>query len=164
MERLRAAIAGARNIRIEERLFPAEDSQALIRCADIVLSLHRSEGFGLVPAEAMRLGRTVIATDWSATSEFLNAECGLPVPYRLVSARDSRGVFEAEGAVWAEADIEAASEMLSHAADDPALRQRLGAQAAHVAAERFSGSELLAAHHALTRREPMQAQQQRVSA
>ncbi|TCS30754.1 glycosyl transferase family 1 [Acetobacter aceti NBRC 14818] len=164
MERLRAAIAGARNIRIEERLFPAEDSQALIRCADIVLSLHRSEGFGLVPAEAMRLGRTVIATDWSATSEFLNEGCGLPVPYRLVPARDPRGVFEAEGAVWAKADIGAASEMLSRAADNPALRQRLGAQAARVAAERFSGSELLAAHYALTRREPVQAQMQRVSA
>ncbi|MCE0744314.1 glycosyltransferase family 4 protein [Acetobacter sicerae] len=164
MERLRTTIAGARNIRIEERLFPAEDSQALIRCVDIVLSLHRSEGFGLVPAEAMRLGRTVVATDWSATSEFLNAECGLPVPYRLTPARDPRGVFEAEGAVWAEADSRAASEILSRAADDAALRQRLGAQAARVAAERFSGSELLAAHHALTRGTTTHADAQRVSA
>ncbi|MCH4091616.1 glycosyltransferase family 4 protein [Acetobacter sp.] len=163
MERLRAAIAGAGNIRIEERVFPAEDSQALIRCVDIVLSLHRSEGFGLVPAEAMRLGRTVVATDWSATSEFLNAGCGLPVPYRLVPARDPRGVFEAAGAVWAEADIEAASAILSRAADDAALRERLGAQAMHVAGQRFFGSELLAAHWALTRRGQAHPHMQRAS-
>lgn len=77
---------------------------------------------------------------------------------------DPRGVFEAEGAVWAEADSRAASEILSRAADDAALRQRLGAQAARVAAERFSGSELLAAHHALTRGTTTHADAQRVSA
>ncbi|WP_373322131.1 glycosyltransferase [Acetobacter oeni] len=151
MARLRAAMGGAANIRVEERLFPADESYALIHCADIVLSLHRSEGFGLVPAEAMLLGRTVIATDWSATSEFLSADCGIPLPYRLIPARDPRGVFEAEGAVWADVDLHAAVSALQRAADDVALRQRLGGRAAEVARERFSGAELLAATRALSR-------------
>nr|WP_242011246.1 glycosyltransferase [Acetobacter fallax] len=150
MARLRAATGGAANIRVEERLFPVEESYALIRCADIVLSLHRSEGFGLVPAEAMLLGRTVIATDWSATAEFLSPDCGIPVPYRLIPARDPRGVFEAEGAVWADADLHAAVSALHRAAEDVALRQRLGARAAEVARERFSGTELMAATRALS--------------
>lgn len=152
MARLRAAIAGASNILIEERHFPVAESYALTRCADIVLSLHRSEGFGLVPAEAMLLGRTVIATDWSATSEFLSADCGLPVPFRLVPARDPRGVFEADGAAWAEADMHAAIGALRQAADDADLRRRLGARAEQVARERFAGTELRAAIAALSDR------------
>ena len=89
------AMAGACNMRIEARTLPAADSHALTRCCDIVLSLHRSEGFGLVPAEAMCLGRAIVATDWSATSEFLDAGCAVPIPCSLVPADDPRGVFMA---------------------------------------------------------------------
>jgi len=123
---LRAAIAGAPNIRLETRLLPQTDSHALTWCADVVLSLHRSEGFGLVPAEAMLLGRPVIATDYSGTTDFIDASCGMPIPYRLVAASDPRGVFEAPGAVWAEADISAAADALRSLAADPARRHMLG--------------------------------------
>ncbi|WP_035376542.1 glycosyltransferase [Acetobacter nitrogenifigens] len=143
MRMLREATGGAQNIRFEERLLPIADSYALTRCVDIVLSLHRSEGFGLVPAEAMLLGRTVIATDWSATAEFIDTDCGLPVAFRLVPARDPRGVFEAPGAQWAEADLHSAVSALRRAADDAALRTRLGMNAEIAARERFSGAALL---------------------
>jgi glycosyltransferase involved in cell wall biosynthesis len=141
---LRAAIAGAPNIRLETRLLPASDSHALTACADVVLSLHRSEGFGLVPAEAMLLGRVVVATDWSGTTDFLDAGCGVPVPYRLVPAVDSRGVFEAPGAVWAEADTGAAAASLIELAADPARRRALG-EAARTAAFARLGTDGLAA-------------------
>ena len=138
--RLQAASGG--NVRLHTRALSRDDSHALLACADIVLSLHRSEGFGLVPAEAMLLGKPVVATDWSATSEFLDAGCGVPVPARLVPARDPRGVFEAPGAVWAEPDIAAAAGWLVRLADDPALRHRLGA-AARVAAQTRLGAATL---------------------
>ena len=129
--RLQAVSGG--NVRLHTRALTRDDSHALLACADIVLSLHRSEGFGLVPAEAMLLGKPVVATDWSATAEFLTADCGAPVSARLIPARDPRGVFEAPGAVWADADVGAAATWLTRLADDPALRHRLGA-AAHKAA------------------------------
>ena len=94
------------------------------RC-DIVLSLHRSEGFGLVPAEAMLLGKPVIATDWSGNCDFMDASCAAMVPARLIPARDPRGVFEAPGAVWADPDIAVAADWLARLADDPAERARL---------------------------------------
>ncbi len=143
MEQLRAMVAGDAHIRLETRLLPAADSHALTRCADIVLSLHRSEGFGLVPAEAMLLGRPVVATDYSGTTDFLDATCGMPIPYRLVPAVDPRGVFEAPGAVWAEADVPAAAAALRRLADDPALRARLG-EAGRTAAQARLGSAPLA--------------------
>jgi glycosyltransferase involved in cell wall biosynthesis len=129
---IRQAAAGAANIRLETRILPAPDSHALTRCCDIVLSLHRSEGFGLVPAEAMLLGKPVVATGWSATAEFLDDSCGVPIPYRLIPACDPRGVFMAPGACWAEADTGAAAAALRLLADDAPAREALGraAQAA----------------------------------
>ena len=43
----------------------------------------------------------------------------MPVPYRLIPARDPRGVYQRRGALWAEPDIGAASDRLVRLADDP---------------------------------------------
>jgi glycosyltransferase involved in cell wall biosynthesis len=142
LEVLRQHVGEARNIMFETRVLPIADSHALTRCADIVLSLHRSEGFGLVPAEAALLGRAVVATDFSGTTDFLDASCSIPVPYRLVAARDPRGVFEAPGATWAEADVGAAADALRGLADDAGLRARLGA-AAQIQVAHKLGAEAL---------------------
>ncbi len=149
LQRLTEAIDGAPDIRLETRTFPAADSHALTRCCDIVLSLHRSEGFGLVPAEAMLLAKPVIATDWSATAEFLDASCGIPIPYRLIPANDPRGVFAAPGAVWAEADIAAAAAALRRLAGDASERARLGETAHEAATTRLGTAGLAAALAAL---------------
>jgi glycosyltransferase involved in cell wall biosynthesis len=145
MALLRGAIGDAPNIRLETRVLPASDSHALTACADAVLSLHRSEGFGLVPAEAMALGKPVIATDWSGTTDFLDDSCAIPVPYQLVPARDPRGVFEAPGAVWAQADVGAAAEALRRLHADPGLRARLGDSARRAVMTRLGTDSLAAA-------------------
>ena len=121
-----AATAGAANIRLLTETLTAPDAHALTACADIVLSLHRSEGFGLVPAEAMLLGVPVIATGWSGNMDFMDADSVALVPYTLVPASDPRGVFEAPGAVWAEPDIEAAAAHLARLAGDAPARRALG--------------------------------------
>jgi glycosyltransferase involved in cell wall biosynthesis len=126
---LRRAVAGAANIRIDSRTLKLADSHALTACADIVLSLHRSEGFGLVPAEAMLLGRAVVATGWSGNMEFMDDGSAALVGARLVPASDPRGVFEAPGAEWAEPDVAEAAAHLRALADDPAAREALGARA-----------------------------------
>ena len=142
---LRDAIADAPNIRLETRLLPAADSHALTACADVVLSLHRSEGFGLVPAEAMLLRRPVIATNFSGTTDFIDSACGVPVSYRLVPARDPRGIFQAPGAQWAEADTAEAAAALVDLAADPARRRAVGEAAFKAATWRLGTSGLEAA-------------------
>ena len=123
---------------------PAADLHALTLACDIVLSLHRSEGFGLVPAEAMLLGVPVVATGWSGNMQYMDAGCAALVPYALVPARDPRGVFEAPGAVWAEPDLGTAAAQLARLAADPAARRTLGL-AGQAAARRRLGTEALAA-------------------
>jgi glycosyltransferase involved in cell wall biosynthesis len=137
------------NIRIDTSTLPRDDAHALMQACDVVLSLHRSEGFGLVPAEAMLLGKPVVATDWSGTQDFLDADCAALVPARLIPARDPRGVFEAPGAVWADPDGDAAAAWLVRLADDPLLRARLGSAARASAEARLGAAPLQAAIRAL---------------
>ena len=69
-------------------MLPPADMSGLMADVDIVLSLHRSEGFGLVPAEAMQLGKPVVATGWSGNMDFMNERNSAPVSYRLVPVQD----------------------------------------------------------------------------
>jgi glycosyltransferase involved in cell wall biosynthesis len=147
-ETIRAAAVGD-NIRIETRTLPPADNYALTRAADIVLSLHRSEGFGLVPAEAMLLGRPVVVTGFSGNLDFMDEASAALVPYRLVPARDPRGVFQAPGAMWADADVGAAAEWLRRLAEDGGLRARLGAAGQAMATARLGTDKLRDAVEAL---------------
>jgi glycosyltransferase involved in cell wall biosynthesis len=144
---LAQAAAAAPNIRLETRTLPTADLHALTACCDIVLSLHRSEGFGLVPAEAMLLGRPVIATGWSGNMAFMDADSAALVGYRLVPARDPRHVYQ--GADWAEPDQADAVAHLRRLARDAAARTALGEHGRRAAMARLGVAPLQAALQAL---------------
>lgn len=146
---IRAATGGAANIRIETRTLPSAERHALTACADIVLSLHRSEGFGLVPAEAMLLGKPVVATGWSGNLAFMDADSAALVGFRLVPVTDPRGVYAAPDAVWAEPDIGEAAARLVQLADDAPGRIALGARGQAAARARLGTEKLADALRAL---------------
>jgi glycosyltransferase involved in cell wall biosynthesis len=135
-------MAQAANIRIDTRTLPPDDRHALTACADIVLSLHRGEGFGLVLAEAMLLGKPVIATGWSGNTDFMDNTNAVLVPYRLAPARDDRLVYRG---LWAEPDVARAAEILRTLADDPATRHAIGERARTSAVTELDGRHLAAA-------------------
>ena len=142
-----AQMAHAPNIRLETHTLPPQDRHALTACADIVLSLHRGEGFGLVLAEAMLLGKPVIATGWSGNTDFMDGSNAVLVSYRLVPARDDRSVYRG---LWAEPDVAEAAMLLRGLADDASLRRDLGERARTSTLERLDGRELAAALGGLT--------------
>lgn len=141
--RIAAAAAAAPNIRLETRLLPTPDLHALMAASDIVLSLHRSEGFGLVPAEAMLLGKPVVATGWSGNMSFMDADCAALVGWHFVPTNDPRGVYA--GAEWAEPDQADAVAHLRRLADDPAARTTLGGRAREAAVGHLGPAPLSAA-------------------
>ncbi len=142
---IRAAIAGAPNIRLITGTFAEPWLRGLIACADIVLSLHRAEGFGLIPATAMLLGRPVLATGWSGNLAYMTAQNSALAGYRLVPALDDRGVYQVRGALWAEPDIADAAWQLRWLADDSAARAALGAAGQADARRLLGAAPLLAA-------------------
>ncbi|MGH7944706.1 MAG: glycosyltransferase family 4 protein [Opitutaceae bacterium] len=115
------------------------DIYALESACDCFVSLHRSEGFGLAVAESMRLGKPVIATDWSATAEFVTRDNGLPVRATLVTLEQNHGPY-AKGSTWADPDPTHAAEHMRAVFNDRALATRLGAAARETIQTRFSAA------------------------
>jgi glycosyltransferase involved in cell wall biosynthesis len=142
-----AAAARAPNIRLETRTLSTADHYALIAASDIVLSLHRSEGLGLVPAEAMLLGKPVIATGWSGNMDFMDESSAALVRYRLVPTEDPRHVYR--NSTWAEPDHDDAVAQLRRLAEDATLRQVMGRRAREVATARLGVDPLANALRAL---------------
>jgi glycosyltransferase involved in cell wall biosynthesis len=147
--RLRAAAADLPNVIIDGSRLSRADNHAFTAAADIVLSLHRSEGFGLVLAEAMMLGKPVIATGWSGNMDFMDQHSAALVPATLVPPRDPSGAFNLPGALWAEPDLDAAAAHLRRLADDPAARAALGEAGRRMAARRLTAEPLRQAVQAL---------------
>ena len=135
---LDTAIAGAKNIRLIDRTLSSEEMNGLMALSDIIISTHRSEGFGLIAAEGMRLGKPVIATGWSGNLDFMNDQNSALLPYRLVPVDDRDNVFDDKNQKWADPDVDAAASWLTRLADDEALRHRLGARAASDVADYLS--------------------------
>jgi glycosyltransferase involved in cell wall biosynthesis len=135
--RIMAEIGQASNIRIIDVKLPTEDMAALINCSDVVISLHRSEGFGLVLAEAMLLGKPVVATGWSGNMDFMDSGNAALVDYTLVPAVDEQGVYTMTDQQWAEPDVAQAAAWLRVLKDDAGLRRKIGMVAARDAAEFF---------------------------
>jgi FkbM family methyltransferase len=139
-EQLRVALGGDPRIELIEHYLHHDEVAKMFASVDCYVSLHRSEGFGLTVAEAMANGLPVIATDYSATSEFLGPETGWPIPYRLVPVGHHNPPYPAH-ARWAEPDIDAAVSAMLEVADDPASARRKGELARdHILATRSVGA------------------------
>lgn len=98
----------------------------LYACADLFISLHRSEGLGLGPMEAMAQGVLAVCTGYSGNMEYMNATNSEPVPYRLTSPENVPWLytpsFVGANAYWAEADQTEAAKKLRNSKKLPDQR------------------------------------------
>lgn len=138
---LRAQVAKVEGTLLLEETLSRTDLMLLFAACDCFVSLHRAEGFGLAVAEAMALGKPVIATDWSATSEYLNEHNGCPVRYKLERIEQNEGPYP-KGGIWAEPDLAHAAEWMNRLVCDRGLATQLGAAAKRTIQERFSPEQI----------------------
>lgn len=122
------AVAGDPRIVVRDQVLDRADVQALQRCADVYVSLHHAEGFGLGLAECMAQGKPVMGTAWSGNMEFMDADNSALVAYTLVPVNDGEYAHH-EGQRWAAADVADAARWMRRLVDEPGLAQALGERA-----------------------------------
>jgi hypothetical protein len=138
-ERLEAAVANDPRVTVMDRYLSREEKNQLLAACDAYVSLHRSEGFGYTPAEAMALGRPVIATAWSGNVDYMTASNSYGIGYRLVPVGTDVGPYEATQ-VWADPDLGAAAEAMRDVFERPQHARLLGERGRADIREHFSAA------------------------
>lgn len=115
-------IGNYHNIQLIDQHLDRSQIDSLIHCSDCYVSLHRSEGFGLGPAEAMAMGKVALLTNWSGNTEYMTMDNCVPVSYTIKQLGTDYGPYEAYQH-WASPDLaHAAAEMQALVADPERVR------------------------------------------
>jgi glycosyltransferase involved in cell wall biosynthesis len=127
-DRLATAAMGMRNVRIIDEVWPDDRMLDLLGSADVYISLHRSEGFGLTIAEAIMREVPVVVTNWSGNTDFCPSEYAFTVDYDLIPFADGHTDYsEIKEAQWAEPSVAHAAMHLRTVRDAPdEARKRAG--------------------------------------
>ena len=116
---------------------PREQLHSLLSECQTYISLHRSEGYGLTLAEAMSLGKPVIATAYSGNMDFMNERNSILVPYEMVTVGNDAFPYP-EDSHWAQPDIDFAANAMRELSSDESIRSRIGEQARIDVAVKFT--------------------------
>ncbi|MFL9903775.1 glycosyltransferase family 4 protein [Paraburkholderia fungorum] len=103
-----------------------QDTVNFMASLDSYISLHRSEGFGRVIAEAMLLGQPVIVTNFSGNVDYCDAETSFLVDGELVPLRAGDYLFH-EGQYWCDPDVAQAVQQIQRVFEDVEARTRIAA-------------------------------------
>ncbi len=123
--KLMKELGNRKNVIQIDKLLPWDEVKDMEAASDVLISLHRAEGFGLPLAEMMSYGAVVVGTDYSSTTEFMDESCGCPVKYSLVRTKVTHKPY-VRGTVWAEPDTEDAAEKIRKIYEDRELAEKLG--------------------------------------
>lgn len=135
-EAIRSAVKGRSDIEILTDTLSQADMAALMDKVDGVISLHRAEGFGLGPAEALWRGKAVIATGWSGSDDFLDDAWAERVSWTPTAVHDPQGRYT--GGQWAEPDLDDAAARLRRLVSDPEYRRNLSDKGRQAASRIFN--------------------------
>ena len=103
---------------VVDRVLERPQVIGLFAACDAFISLHRSEGFGRGLAEAMLLGKPVIATGYSGNTDFTRPDTACVVDYRLIPV--GHGEYpHAREQMWADPDIAQAAEYMRRLVAEP---------------------------------------------
>jgi glycosyltransferase involved in cell wall biosynthesis len=154
-DRVVLAAAEHPDIELIDAYVSAGEKNAMIAACDCYVSLHRSEGFGLTAAEAMLLGKPVIATRYGGTLEFMNDSNSYLVDWQPVEVGEDAHPYAAAG-VWAEPDLDQAAALMREVLTNPRRARERGERARHELSEhhspRAAGESLIARLRLIHRR------------
>jgi glycosyltransferase involved in cell wall biosynthesis len=127
-DQLISAASARGDIIILDSYLSREQLHSLLNECQTYISLHRSEGYGLTIAEAMSLGKPVIATGYSGNLDFMKSDNSILVPFTLVPVGDEAFPYPKDSR-WAQPDIEFAANAMRELSTDEILRDQIGNKA-----------------------------------
>ncbi|MFP3603806.1 glycosyltransferase family 4 protein [Paraburkholderia sp. SIMBA_053] len=113
-------------IRIVSEKLTRQDLINFMASLDSYVSLHRSEGFGRVIAEAMLLAQPVVVTNFSGNVDYCDTETAFLVDGELVPLKAGDYLFH-EGQYWCDPDVAQAAQQIRRVFEDAAARNRIAA-------------------------------------
>ena len=114
------------------------DTVGLIKCCDVYLSLHRSEGFGYTAAEAMYLAKPTIVTDYSGSQEFTSNKTNLLVDASERYIQPGEYIFYKGGQRWSEPNVLTAARHMKWCYDNRDQAKLIGELAREHIVKNFS--------------------------
>ncbi|QEC46244.1 glycosyltransferase [Baekduia soli] len=131
------AIDGHPDITVIDDFVSADEKNAMLAACDCYVSLHRSEGFGLTPAEAMALGKPVIATRYGGVLDFMTDENSYLVDHGWTAVGPGAHPYPAD-AVWAEPDLDHAAHLMREVFENQDEARQRGVRAQRDIQERHA--------------------------
>lgn len=126
----------ASNILFLDLLMPTEQVDALRELTDCLVSAHRAEGFGLNIAEAMAIGKAVIATRYSGNLAFCDESNSLLVSAAHCEVEKGTRHYPA-GSVWADPNHDELVAAMQRVVADRAFANSVGEKAAKTIREKL---------------------------
>ncbi|HTW42727.1 MAG TPA: glycosyltransferase [Solirubrobacteraceae bacterium] len=149
------AADGRPDVHVVDSSLTSAELDGVMAACDCYVSLHRAEGFGLTIAEAMAIGKPVIATGYSGNVDFTNAHNSYLVDYTIGRVGPECEIYPPEGE-WAQPNVEHAAQLMRAVYEDRAQAARLGEQAradiARVLSTEATGAAMRARLEQLTRK------------
>jgi glycosyltransferase involved in cell wall biosynthesis len=112
------------------------DTLSLMKSLDVYVSLHRAEGFGLTLAEAMAMGKPVVASGYSGNLDFMTDYDSCLVDTAVITTERAHGPY-ATGTRWGEPDVGQAADYLLSLLDAQE-RLRVGSAAMQAIREKLN--------------------------
>jgi GT2 family glycosyltransferase/glycosyltransferase involved in cell wall biosynthesis len=136
---LEDAIAGAPNIRTYGGIMNDNEIVSLQNSIDCLVSPHRGEGFGYNMAEAMYLGKPVIATRYSSNLDFMRADNSYLIDCNLVTIPLTMGPYM-RGHLWADPSVDHLRHLMREVFEDAEGREQKGRRASEEIRKNYSAA------------------------
>jgi glycosyltransferase involved in cell wall biosynthesis len=125
---LKNTINGDQRIVIFDEDISREEMNSLLATCDCYVSLHRAEGLGLGMAEAMYLGKPVIATAYSGNMDFMNDQNAILIPYSMIDVKPGEYIDYVDQE-WADPNLDKSFEAFLKIYEDEKFRAYIGENA-----------------------------------